>query len=621
MMLACVLWSASAAAGAELAVNSPDGRVRMAIISDGKSLQYSVTFTGKPVIELSPLGIIVDRVNLAAGAELGQAGRYQVDESYPWYGNHSMVANRCNGMRVAVKQTAPRAEYTLEVRAYNDGIAFRHIVSGAGTRVPDEATAFRLPAGSTVWYHDTNDHYEGTHVRKSLAAVPQGQWIAPPLTFKLPGATGYASISEGALAAYSGMALQADGIGGFDARLGHSVPASWPFRLRYKEDVERMAQPASITGTITTPWRVVMIAADLNALVNCDVVHNLALPPDPKYFPEGLRTAWIKPGRAVWSYLDGGSQTLEGMKEFSRLAGELGFEYNLLEGFWSRWPEAQLKELVDYSGQRGVKILIWSSRKAIQDPAKLREFFEMCRRTGVAGAKIDFFDHENKEVVDLYETILKTAAEFKLVVDFHGANKPTGNERTWPNELGHEGIRGMEYQPPWSRHEVTLPFTRMLAGLADYTPMHFGKKLGDTTWAHQVANAIILQAPLLCYAAHPANILANPAVDVIRAIPSTWDETIALPASDIGEVAAFARRKGDTWFLAVTNGPNARTIPIELSFLGSREERGGDSYQATLIRDTGEAAAVQMEHVTLSRADTLYVNLRSGGGFVGRFVK
>ncbi len=100
----------------------------------------------------------------------------------------------------------------------------------------------------------------------------------------------------------------------------------------------------------------------------------------------------------------------------------------------------------------------------------MRDFFEMCRRTGVAGAKIDFFDHENKEVVDLYERILRTAAEYKLVIDFHGANKPTGNERTWPNEIGHEGIKGMENRPPWAEREATLPFTRMLAGLADYTP-------------------------------------------------------------------------------------------------------------------------------------------------------
>lgn len=304
------------------------------------------------------------------------------------------------------------------------------------------------------------------------------------------------------------------------------------------------------------------------------------------------------------------------MGDGGRLQYAVAFrEKSVIEGFWSKWPESQVKELVDYSRERGVGLILWKSRAELGDPARAREFFATCSRTGVAGAKIDFFDHENKEVVDLYEMILGEAAQYKMIVDFHGTNKPTGQERTWPNELGLEGIRGMEGQPPWARHDVTLPFTRMLAGLADYTPTHFTRKLGDTTWAHQVANAVILTAPLLVYAAHPANILANPGADIIKSIPSIWDETVVLPVSDIGETAAFARRKGDSWFLAITNGPNARTLPVDLSFLGT------GSYIATLLRDTGEAAAVKVEHLVLSRTDPLYVDLRSGGGFVARFAK
>jgi alpha-glucosidase len=224
-------------------------------------------------------------------------------------------------------------------------------------------------------------------------------------------------------------------------------------------------------------------------------------------------------------------------------------------------------------------------------------------------------------VIDLYENILRTAAEYQLVVDFHGANKPTGRERTWPNMLGFEGIRGLEMRPPYAQHDATLPFTRMLAGLADYTPVHFTRKLADTTWAHQVANAVILWAPLLVYAAHPANILANPTAGIIKDIPSVWDETVVLPLSEIGEVAAIARRTGATWFLAVTNGPNARAIEVDLSFLGPRDDAAGrpDTYIGTLVHDTGEAASVNIESKTVSRNDSLHLNLRSGGGFVGRF--
>ena len=137
------------------------------------------------------------------------------------------------------------------------------------------------------------------------------------------------------------MALQADGKRGFNLVLGHKHPASYPFRLRYKDDIERVSKPAAIAGTITSPWRVVMIGADLNALVNCDMVHNLCPPPDPKLFPKGIKTEWLKPGRAVWRYLDGGGTRLEDMKEFSRLAGQLGFEYHVIEGFWSSWSDEQ----------------------------------------------------------------------------------------------------------------------------------------------------------------------------------------------------------------------------------------------------------------------------------------
>ncbi len=608
--LACWLWAAE-----EISLDSPDGAIRFRLWAGPAGLQYAVTLRDKPVIEPSAIGITVDKVRLSEGVEFGKREPYQTKESYPWYGPHSTATDHANGLRIALRHLSSGTAYTLEVRAYNDGIAFRHLVPGAGSRVPDEATVFQLPAGSTVWVHDLEDHYEGQHQRKSLRALAPGAWVAPPLTYRLPGNAGYASLTEAGLVGYSGMALQSDGRGGLHARLGHAVPASYPFRLRFAQDVERLSQPAAITGPITTPWRVVMIGADLNTLVNCDIVHNVAAPPDPKSFPRGIHTEWIKPGRAVWSYLDGGNNTLEGMKEFSRLAAELGFEYNLLEGFWAKWPESDLKELVDYSRQRGVGIILWRSRAALGDEKRIREMFAMCRRVGVAGVKIDFFDHEHKEVIDLYETILRLAAEYRLIVDFHGANKPTGLERTWPNLLGVEAIRGMEMRGPYAQHEVTLPFTRMLAGLADYTPTHFTRRLADTTWAHQVANAILLPAPLLVYAAHPANILANPTAEVLKSIPSVWDETVVLPISEIGEVAAFARRKGETWFLAVNNGCYARTVRVDLNFLGP------GTYKAVLIRDQADPDSVKIEHHTLRSSDSLWITLRSGGGFVGRFTR
>ena len=609
--------SVSVWAADEVAVASPDGRVQFRLSTDAKgNLVYTVTFAQKPVIELSVIGIVVDKANLAGGVEFGKAESYKVNQTYPWNGAHSTAVDNCNGVKVALTHRQSRTAYTLEIRAYNDGIAFRHVVPGEGPRTPDEATAFRLPGGSTLWYHDLEDHYEGTYVRKGLAAVPAGGYLAPPVTIQLPQGAGYAAITEGALVNYSGMGLQSDGAGTLYARLAHAIPPSYPFRLRYAQDVERLKKPAVVTGTITTPWRVVMAGADLNALVNCDIVHNVAPPPDPKLFPDGLNTKWVRTGRSLWADLDGRIDTIEGMKEFARMAASLGFEYNLLEGFWSSWPESTLKEVVDYSRERGVGIVIWRHSNQLRTPESRRDFFAMCRRTGVAGAKIDFFDSEHKELIDLYVELLKLAAENQMVIDFHGCNKPTGNERTWPNLIGMEGIRGMENRPPWALQDVTLPFARMLAGLADYTPMIFGgARLGDTTWPHQIVNAILLQAPFLVFVANPVNILANPAVDVIKSIPSTWDETVVLPVSEIGDVAAFARRKGTMWFLAVNNGPVGKTVRVDLTFL----KQG--SYASTLLRDQAEADDVKVEHVTLGASDSLYIKMRSGGGFVGRFTR
>jgi alpha-glucosidase len=616
---------AAAAAPSPIRVESPDSNVRFELTA-GERLTYSVTYKDKPVLEPSAVGIVVDGVNLADGATLGDAAAYKVDETYPWNGGRSTVVNKANGARIAVTHPKSKTTYTLEVRAYDDGIAFRHLVPGTGRRVPDEATTFRIPSTSRLWFHDLEDFYEGVYKRRGIGAVQPGAWAAPPVTFRIGTDGPYASITEGALLRYSGMALQGDGENGFAARLAHSHPITWIYRWDFKDkkDELRMRQAAAVDGPITTPWRMVIVAPDLSALANSDLVHNVADPPDPKLFPKGAATEWIKPGRAVWMWSDGGSGTLEGMKEFSRRAGELGYEYNVLEGFWSRWTEAQIKELVDYSAERGVGIFLWKHRRELGTHEKVVEFAELCRRTGVKGVKVDALNHEHKEVIDLEEDILRTFAERRLLVDLHGTGKNAGQERTYPNQLGHEGIHGMESSPPWAVHDTILPFTRMLAGLGDFTPVHFGRKRGETTWAHQIANAVILSAPLLVFSAHPANIQANPAVEILKSVPATWDETIVLPGSEIGEVAAFARRRGETWFVAATNGVNARTLPIDLSFLagsgpaGSGRRRGG-SFQAVLVRDGADDTAVKIEALTLGSQDTLYVTLGAGGGFVGRF--
>jgi alpha-glucosidase len=607
-----------AATAQETVLTSPNGAIECTIaLRDGR-LHQSIRFRKHPVIEASPLVLTVDGTELTRDVSLGGTNTYAVDETYPSRGDHARAVNRCKGIVRQLKHAASGKALSLELRAFDDAVAFRFIVPGGGSRVPNEATTFVLPAGSTVWFHDLEGHYEGVHKRKAIDEVQSGEWAAPPVTFKLPDGAGYASITEAALVNYSGMALQADGKRGLQVALGHKHPPSYPFRLRYKEDVERFKQPAAISGTITTPWRVVMIGTDLNAMVNCDAIGNLCPPPDPKLFPSGLATTWIKPGRAVWKWLDGGTTTPEGIKEFSRLAVALGFEYNVVEPFWHKWSDADLRDVVTYSNKHGVGIFLWEHSRQLRDPKARAAFFDRCRELGVVGVKIDFFDHDHKEVVDRYPILLREAAEHRLMVDFHGSTKPTGEARTWPNELVRESVRGMEAGKlkARARHDATLPFTRYLAGHADYTPVHFGERRGDTTWAHQIATAVVFTSPLLLYAAHPQKLLDNPCAPMIKSIPTTWDETIVLPFAEIGTVAGFARRKGDVWFVAVVNGPEARTVKVPLSFLAA-----GD-YEGLLVRDRkDDSAAVAIAQSVVHGGDAVAVTLSAGGGFVGRFVK
>lgn len=608
-----------AAEGApSLQVDSPDEDVSFRLLSSDRfGLQYEIAFRGSPVIETSLLGIIVDGSALCREAEIIGRQDYAIQEAYPWRGVHSEAVNHCNGARFSLRHIQSGLSYALEVRAFNDGIGFRYLVPGdEAQRVPDEETTFAIPAGSVTWYHDFEGHYEGIHERKEFSQIGEGDWAAVPVTFQLPSELGFASIMEAALIDFPGMALRAVGPGVFASRLAHRAPVSYPFRLRYEDDIERLSKPAAIAGDLTFPWRVVTVGRDLNALVNCDILHNLSPPPDPKLFPDGMNTEWIQPGRCVWRYLDGGGNSLEDMKEFSRIAGELGFEHHLVEGFWRQWSEEDLQELIDYSRDRCVGIWLWQHSREIRNPEERRRFFEHCAKVGAAGVKLDFYDHEAKEIIDLYQESLRGAAECRLMVNFHGSNKPTGEARTWPNELTREGVYGLEYRrtEAWAEHNTTLPFTRMLAGHADYTPMHFGERRRETSWAHQIASAAILTSPLLVLAAHPATILGHPAVEAIKSIPSEWDETIALPESEIGQLAAFARRKGNMWILAIMNGPTARSIPIPLTFLDEGE------HSCLLVGDRlEEAAAVKLENSRLGRKDVLEIEMRAGGGFLGRF--
>jgi alpha-glucosidase len=596
-------------------VTGPGATTRIVLLVRDGRLFYEVMRGRLPVIETSRSGIVVDGIDLGDGVTLGAIENYRVDDRSPMRGGHAVAIDRANGARVTVTHRVTGIRYGVEMRAYDDGVAFRTIVPGPGARVPDAAAAFTLPAGSLVWSHGLRDHYEAQYVKQRVDDVPAGEWAAPPITAKLPNNAGYVAITESNLRNYAGMVLQADGNRTYRERLAHVAPAGYPFTLRFGDaEAERLKTPAPVDGTITTPWRVVFVAPDLDTLVNSDLVHNLGAPPDKTLFPKGLATPWLKPGRAVWRYLDGGESSLEGIKEFSRLAGELTFEHHVVEGQWQKWSAEQLDDLVAFSRERGVGIWVWRHRNTLGDPVKRRELFAMLQKKGVVGVKVDFLDHEAKEVIDLYHAILRDAAEHQLMIAFHGSNKPAGESRTWPNEMTRESIYGLEHRrvESWGEFNTTFPFVRMLAGHADYTPVVFGERRKETSVAHQVASAVILTSPLLVYGGHPASLLSSPAVEMIMSIPSVWDETRVLPPSAIGEAAVFARRRGQRWFIAAMNGTAPRTVAIDLAVV----KAGGE---ALIVRDNpDDPGAMVVETKKVRAGEKLEIPTRAAGGFVIR---
>ncbi len=588
----------------KVVVTSPDGKVTAAVDVDGSGrLVYSVGFGSTVVIKPSPMGVTVDGKDLGDGVRIGEPKTDTIDETYPTRGWHTRARNHCNVATIPITHVAGGAQLSLVLRAYNDGVAYRYVVPGEGKRtVGGEASAWKLPDDATVWYHSNTKNYEAEHKHRTAESFKPGTIIAPPMMFKLPGNAGYAALTEGALYDYSGMTLRSAGESKF---------------LGVFEDDESW----ELAGTIESPWRIVMISPDLNCLVNSDIITNVSPPPAP----ELADADWIRPGRALWSWWSEGTGDWTLQKRYADAAAKMGFEYILVDAGWRKWKSgnqdawALLKEVVDYARAKGVDVWVWKRWNGVAHPKARNDFFAKAKSLGVVGVKVDFMDSESKERLDFYEACLRDAAKHKLMINFHGANKPTGEARTWPNEMTREGIKGLEYNK-WAvvsaEHNATLPLTRFLAGHGDYTPCTFDpKRLKRTTWTHQIATTIVFTSPVMHWADNPKRYLANPALDLIKTIPPVWDETRVLAISGVGEIAAFARRTDKTWFLGILNGGGKRTVKVPLGFLGDGE------YAASLVRDVARKwAGLSREAKTVRKGDTLSAAMNEGGGFVGCFI-
>ncbi|ULQ53248.1 glycoside hydrolase family 97 catalytic domain-containing protein [Flavihumibacter fluvii] len=581
---------------------SPSELIKFSLfLTSQGNLTYTVHYNGRQVIEPSSLGITIDQKNLGAGVEIASPIFSLVNETYPSNGVHALAANHYRSAIVQVRHIKTRTNYQLEVRAFNNGLAFRYLLPKKGSSlVSGEASSWKIPKGSTVWFQDNVFYYEGLYNATPLSKLGAKR-IGPPLTYQTTDSI-YVSITEAALYNYSGMSLQSDNKGVLHAAFVND-PKGW-----------------TIMDTVVSPWRAAIITKDLNGLVNADIIQNLNPAPDSIFHHAG----WIKPGRAVWSYFEHENvTTMDLERTYIDKAALLGFEYNMVDAGWeSSWPDAMdsLKALVDYAQQKKVGIWVWKSYASLKESTFRRTFFAALRKIGVAGVKIDFIDEEGISQVKFYENTLKDAALAHLMINFHGANKPTGINRTYPNELTREAIYGQEwttYTPQGPLNNCIIPFTRFIAGPADYTPGVFdSKRAYGTSWAHQLALQIIFNSVLSCWPSDPDLYLSSAALPLIKSIPTTWDETIVLTHSRIGELAAFARRKGNDWYLGIINAGDEKRIVLPLDFLGA------GNFAAQVIQDdlTNSDHLLHMQSA-YSASDSILVVMKPAGGFAASFIK
>ena len=627
--------------GCTTEMTAPGGKLTAEIFTtqDG-TLAYTVSLHGRILCDTSAMGVTVDSIETFRDVSLRLAACRERDEKYAVRGAHAEAHDRGREYAWEVTHTPSGYRYTLEARLYDDGFAYRFLLPGRGERhVSGEAAQWRLPLDSRVWFAERNSTwklltYAGEWISApatELATISsQGPVQTMPLLYETPDSL-YLMVTEAALYEYSGMRLRAEKDGSL--RADFTEPDGF-----------------TLQDTVITPWRVLIVAENLNQLVNTDLITHLNPAPDPTLFSD---TSWIRPGRSLWSWwsgIDGRYMTMDGERAVIDLADTLGYEYSTLDEGWEELPDKwrALRELADHAGRKNVGLFVWRHWERLNDPTddyrELRSFLDSVSDCGVRGIKIDFMNGEGLRQIRFTTAVLKNAAERHLLVNFHGCQKPSGESRTFPNELTREGVRGMELNRitanylarmqaagiPQTRretrpgdenrnipafHNAALPFTRCVTGPADYTPVAFSMP-GDVLPAQQLACAYLINSPLMTLAENPFYLLREerlrPALEFLRELPVCWDETIALPQSRIGELALLARRSGKTWYLAAAAAVALRT-EIPLDFLP-----GSENWTITLLEEDGHNGLRRTERI-VGTGDTLTIELPKGGGMVARF--
>ncbi len=605
--------SAGAPALQQYLLYSPDSSIQLKLYVESNQLKYSVKYRNATVVEPSRLALVINNVLTGNVQALAVVKTGSSNTTYPSRGVHNIAVDHHNEVVLAITDNQNAPIFTVDAKAFNNGIAFCYTVSMPGSNtINEDSTTYTLPPATTIWRQDDVSSYEGEYKQQLIEDVGKLARVGPPLTAQVTnGTNAWMAITEAGNTGFAGMSLRYE--------------ASRVFNTVLKGE-------STFTDSVQTPWHVIEIGKDLNTLVNCDIIQNVSPKIDNSILPDGYNTTWIKPGKSVWSWLsetDGGlfGVSYANMQRYSTLASQLGFQYNLVDEGWAYWSDgpkdywALLKELVDSSAKKNVKIFVWKAYSArlgvagIKDSAARWDFFTRCKEAGVAGVKIDFFPGEQQSTLQWYEDALRDAAKLELMIDFHGTDKPTGQSFTWPNEMTREGIKGLENPPgELAVHNTILPFTRFLAGHADYTPLTLNPSLTHgTTLAQQLATVVTFTSPFMCIGANPDSLLLSPVKDIVKDIPTEWDETIVLPQSRPGVLSAFARRKGHTWYLAVINGKNPTTLQLNLDVLPA------GTFDVLAVQDDPQSPTkVIIQQVSVNNQQKFKLALKAGGGFVAK---
>ena len=552
------------------------------------------------------------------------------------------MQDRHNELRAFFVEPSGRP-FQIEARVFDDGIGFRYVlppVPAAASQdfvLEEELTRFRFP-GDYLCYAGENENtgkpqnpigylgsQESEYKLMRLSELPADQVRLVPLLVKTPAA--YVAVTESDLLDWAGMWLNR--VSTNSAMGGVTLAA----RLAPRPDGQGLVKSAFPRHS---PWRTLLIARRPAQLVESDLILNLATP------PVLADTAWIKPGIASWDWWSQMTRpSTATYKELIEFSAEMGWPYVLLDAGWSARGNilqanraVDMPEVLAFARQKNVRLLLWLYWSSLDHNDAYQQAFPLYEQWGIAGVKIDFMNRDDQEMVNWYEKIVKAGAAHHLLVNFHGACKPTGMIRTYPNQITREGILGNEYNR-WSarvtpEYKTTLPFTRLIVGPADFTPGGFINKQLDQfrydvkptevqgTRCAELALFVCLESPLIHAADHPSHYLGQPGLDFLRGLPTVWDDTRCLDGA-IAEHVVIARRNGTRWFLGALTDRHARDIPLKLDFLGP------GSWTMKIWKDAPDSDVVgehlASEERVVSFRDELMLHLAPAGGAVARFEK